>query len=131
MIGVDTNILLRLLTEDDAAQLAAVHRLLTPLDNVAESVFINDIVLVETLWTLRRSYGRNKDDVLAVLHALLSAVTFRFENRDFLTKALSLYENSSADFSDCLIVAKNSGAGCDYTATFDRAMEGLAGVQKL
>ena len=57
MIGIDTNILVRLLTDDDPAQAEAVRRLLTPLDTVAESVVINDIVLVETLWTLHRLYG--------------------------------------------------------------------------
>ena len=67
MIGFDTNALIRLLVEDDAPQAAAVRKRLAALDNVAEAVFLNDIVLVETLWTLRRSYGFER----AQLHDLL------------------------------------------------------------
>lgn len=128
MIGIDTNVLLRLLTEDDLAQAAAVRRLLEPLDAVAESVLINDIVLVETLWTLRRLYGFDRTDQAEVLGQLLSALTFRFEDRQVLSQALALFTHSAADFSDCLIAAKNTQWGCESTATFDRSMAALAGV---
>lgn len=131
MIGIDTNILVRLLTDDDPAQAGAVRRLLTPLDAVAESVVINDIVLVETLWTLHRLYGFDRQTQLDVLNRLLSALTFRFENRDLVTQAVRLFAHSNADFSDCLIAAKNTGMGCEYTATFDQAMGKLKGVELL
>ncbi len=131
MIGIDTNVLLRLLTEDDAAQAATVQRLLAPLDAVPESVLINDIVLVETLWTLRRLYGFDRAGQAEVLGHLLSALTFRFEDRDVLSQALKAFTGSSADFSDCLIAAKNTRWGCESTATFDRVMGTLAGVAML
>ncbi len=131
MVGVDTNILLRLLTEDDAAQAAAVRRWLAPRDAQAESVLINDIVLVELVWTLRRLYGYERDTLASVLGHLLSALTFAFEDRDSVSQALRLFEGSAADFSDCLIAAKNLRLGCDATATFDRAMAPLAGVKLL
>ena len=131
MIGIDTNILVRLLTDDDPAQAEAVRRLLTPLDTVAESVVNNDIVLVETLWTLHRLYGFDRQTQLDVLNQLLSALTFRFENRDLVTQAVRLFAHSSADFSDCLIATKNTGMGCEYTATFDQAMGKLKGVELL
>lgn len=131
MIGIDTNVLLRLLTEDDATQAAVVQRLLAPLDAVPESVLINDIVLVETLWTLRRLYGYDREGQVEVLGHLLSALTFRFENRDVLSRAARLFAESSADFSDCLIAAKNIRFGCESTATFDRSMASLAGVALL
>jgi predicted nucleic-acid-binding protein len=131
VIGIDTNVLLRLLTEDDAAQAAAVRRLLAPLDAVAESVLINDIVLVETLWTLRRLYGFDRAGQAEVLGHLLSALTFGFEDREVLSQALTLFIESSADFSDCLIAAKNTRWGCESTATFDRSMASLAGVALL
>ncbi len=128
MIGIDTNVLLRLLTEDDAAQAAAVQRRLAPLDAVPEAVLINDIVLVETLWTLRRLYGFDRAGQAEVLGHLLSALTFRFEDREVLSHALKGFTESSADFSDCLIAAKNTRWGCESTATFDRSMATLAGV---
>ena len=128
MIGIGTNVLLRLLTEDDAAQAAAVRRLLEPLDAVPEAVLINDIVLVETLWTLKRLYGIDRAGQASVLGHLLSALTFRFEDREVLSQALALFNESSADFSDCLIAAKNTRWGCESTATFDRSMAALDGV---
>jgi predicted nucleic-acid-binding protein len=131
MIGIDTNVLVRLLAGDDPQQTRAVHRLLAPLDMVAESVFINDIVLVETLWVLHRLYGYDRATQADVLEHLLSALTFRFEDRDVLTRAARLFAESSADFSDCLIATKNVSLGCDHTATFDQAMGKLKGVQLL
>jgi predicted nucleic-acid-binding protein len=128
MIGIDTNVLLRLLTEDDTAQAAAVRRLLAPLDAVPEAVLINDIVLVETLWILKRLYGFDRAGQANVLGHLLSALTFRFEDREVLSRALALFTESSADFSDCLIAAKNTRWGCESTATFDRSMAALDGV---
>lgn len=76
MIGIDTNVLLRLLTEDDATQAVVVQRLLAPLDAVPESVLINDIVLLETLSALRRLYGYDREGQMEVLGHLLSALTF-------------------------------------------------------
>lgn len=67
MIGIDTNVLVRLLTGDDEKQEAAAHRLLAPFDSIAESILINDIVLVETLCTLRRLYDFNRTTQIEVL----------------------------------------------------------------
>ena len=131
MIGIDTNVVLRLLTGDDAPQAAAVQRLLAPLDAEPESVLINDIVLVETLWTLRRLYGFDRTGQAEVMGHLLSALTFRFEDREVLSLALKMFNEASADFSDCLIAAKNTRLGCESTATFDRSMASLPGVALL
>ena len=128
MIGIDTNVLLRLLTHDDLAQAAAVHRLLAPLDSMPESVLINDIVLVETIWTLRRLYGYERAALAEVIGHLLSALTFRFEDRDALSQAQALFATTAADFSDCLIAVKNTRSGCTATASFDKSMAPLPGV---
>jgi predicted nucleic-acid-binding protein len=131
VIGLDTNALIRLLTEDDAAQAAAVRKRLTPLDDVAESVLLNDVVLVETLWTLRRAYGFERLALAGLLHSLLAAKTFAFEDRAVVTQASALFDASAADFSDCLIAAKNLRLGCEATVTFDKAMRHLPGVELL
>jgi predicted nucleic-acid-binding protein len=134
MIGLDTNALLRLLTEDDAAQAAQVRKRLAPLDSVAESVLLNNIVLVETLWTLRRLYGFERAQLQGLLGQMLSASTFRFEDRATVSQATDLYcnaSNGSADFSDCLIAVQNARLGCDVTVTFDKGMSALPQVQVL
>ena len=131
MIGLDTNALIRLLVEDDAAQAAAVRKRLAPLDNLAESVLLNNIVLVETLWTLRRAYQFERAALLGLLGQLLSAKTFGFEDRTTVALATEQFASSSADFSDCLIAAQNARLGCDTTVTFDKGMSSLPKVELL
>lgn len=131
MIGLDTNALIRLLTEDDAAQAAAMRTRLAALDVLPESVLLNNVVLVETLWTLRRAYGFERAALQTLLEALLSAQTFRFENRATVSQAAALFASSKADFSDCLIAAQNAALGCDVTVTFDKAMGALPAVEVL
>ena len=131
MIGLDTNALLRLLTDDDAAQGALVRKRLAALDGVPESVLLNNVVLVETLWTLRKAYGFERSELQSLLEQLLSASTFCFENRQVVTQATKLFQASAADFSDCLIAAQNTALGCEATVTFDKAMAGLPQVELL
>jgi len=73
--------------EDDAPQAAAVRRRLAALDDVAEAVLLNDIVQVETLWTLRQSYGFERTELHDLLGQLLATHTFGFENRQVVTLA--------------------------------------------
>lgn len=131
MIGLDTNALLRLLTDDDATQAALVRKRLAALDAMPESVLLNNVVLVETLWTLRKAYGFERSELQSLLEQLLSASTFCFENRQVVTQAAKLFQSSAADFSDCLIAAQNSALGCAATVTFDKAMAGLPQVELL
>jgi predicted nucleic-acid-binding protein len=131
VIGLDTNALIRLLTEDDAAQAAAVRKRLAALDAVAESVLLNNMVLVETLWTLRKLYGFERAALLGLLEKLLSASTFCFEDRATVSQAVALFTSGAADFSDCLIATQNARLGCDATVTFDKAMGTLPRVELL
>ena len=131
MIGLDTNALLRLLTEDDAAHATLVRKRLAALDATPESVMLNNTVLVETMWTLRRLDNFERNELQDLLEQLLSASTFCFENRDVVTRASALFRSSAADFSDCLIVAQNSALGCEATVTFDKAMGSLPSVELL
>jgi len=131
VIGLDTNALLRLLTDDDAAQVTLVRQRLAALDAVPESVLLNNVVLVETLWTLRRAYGFERSELQNLVEQLLSASTFCFENRQVVAQASVLFQSSAADFSDCLIAAQNTALGCEVTVTFDKGMAGLSGVELL
>lgn len=131
MIGLDPNTLIRLLTQDDPAQAALVALRLEPFDNMPESVLLNNIVLVETLWTLRRVYGFDRQAMQDLLARLLSAQTFGFENRDVVNQATALFNSTTADFSDCLIASQNAHLGCDLTLTFDKAMAKLPLVDVL
>ncbi|MDP2370337.1 PIN domain-containing protein [Rhodoferax sp.] len=131
MIGLHTNALIRLLTQDDAAQAASVRKRLAPLDAVSESVLLNNVVLVETLWTLRRIYGFERAALQDLMEHLLSARTFCFEDRATVTQAVALFASTAADFSDCLIATQNARLGCECTVTFDKGMSSLPQVEVL
>lgn len=131
MIGLDTNALIRLVVADDPAQFTAIQKRLQSVDALAESVALNDVVLVEALWTLRRVYGFERADLQALLAKLLATHTFKFENREVLKQATGWYSTTPADFADCLIAAKYAELGCETTVTFDRGMKALPMVEVL
>lgn len=131
MIGFDTNVLVRLLVNDDAAQAQAVRHLLEPINNTPEAVFISDLVIVETLWVLKARYGIDKPGLAGVIELLLSVKTFVFEHRATLEQATTAFRNGQAGFADCLIVARNRRLGCQHTVTFDKALTEHEGVRLL
>ena len=129
MIGLDTNVLVRLLTADEPVQLKAASRLLAAHDGQAGAFFINDMVLVELVWVLGRLYGFAPAEALTAIESLLDNDAFGFEDRERLGHALGLCKAQRCDFADTMIALKNAAAGCEHTATFDKAMRGLPGVQ--
>jgi predicted nucleic-acid-binding protein len=76
-------------------------------------------------------YRWKKTEIVAALRMLGATLTFGFEDLDTFITAIAAYEGSAAGFADCLIAANNSAAGCDFTATFDRAMRPIAGIKVL
>ena len=129
MIGLDTNVLIRLLTADEPVQLKAASRLLAAHDGQAGAFFINDMVLVELVWVLGRLYGFAPAEALTAIESLLDSDAFAFEDRERLGHTLGLCKAQGCDFADTMIALKNAAAGCEHTATFDKAMRGLPGVQ--
>jgi predicted nucleic-acid-binding protein len=119
MIALDTNVLVRLLADDDARQCERARAAVAAAEASGETVRINDVVLAETMWTMAKRYKTPKSMLVQITRGLLDSGTFEFENRGCLENTLRLFEQSSADFSDCLIVAKNAAAGCRSTLTFD------------
>lgn len=131
MIGVDTNILLRLWLNDDPAQNRRIDALLAEHGGTPGSLLVTDVVLVEAVWTLRSAFDQDKRAQLIALRSLLEETAFAFEDRDAIADAVTLFEAGSCGFADCLVVAKHARQGCDFTATFDRGMRKLPGVKVL
>ena len=131
MIGIDTNILLRLWLDDDPAQSKRIDTLLTTHGGTPGSLFVTDVVLAEAVGTLKSAFEQDKHAQLIAVRSLLEETAFSFEDREAVAAALSLFETSSCGFSDCLVVAKHARHGCDFTATFDRGMRKLPGVNVL
>ena len=131
MAALDTNILVRFLVEDDAAQLAAARRLIRKCVNAGETLFVPVTVSLELEWVLRSSYRFSKSVVIQTLAQLLASIELSFESEGALEVALVLYGQSSVDFSDCLHIALSSRAGESPLWTFDRAASKLEGARLL
>ena len=103
MIAVDTNVLVRYITNDDKEQALLATTLLDSYIGKEKSIFINNIVLCELVWVLVRGYKYQKEDIIKTLKLLLSSIEFEFENHELAFLAVIEYEKAEADFSDILI----------------------------
>ena len=119
MLGIDTNVLVRFLVQDDVDQFEKAHKLIKREVAAGRRVFINQLVLMETEWVLRSRYAAPKDKIIAAISGLLEAIDVQLEDEAVIEEALYIWKDSSADFADCLIGVKNRRMGCQATATFD------------
>ena len=120
MTGVDTNVLVRLLTGDDNAQTDRVHRFLTQSRAAAETVYVSSLVLCETVWVLRSIFKKTRQDILHAVERLLDLDIFEIEDSDAVRRALQFSRTEPGDFTDHLIGQLNRERGCRFTVTFDR-----------
>ena len=127
MLGVDTNVLLRYLIRDDQPQHEKARRLIDREVRKGEPVMVSLLVLLETEWVLRSRYELPKAEVVAAFSALLDTADLAFEDESAIEHAIYLWKDSSAEFADCLIDARNLRLGCSATATFDGRALKLAG----
>lgn len=131
MTGVDTNVLVRFLVDDDEAQTARVHRFLKSSRNTGEPVFVSTVVLCETCWVLRSAYAKSKKEVLEAVESLLNADVFLVEEAESVQRALELSRKGKADFPDYLIGELHLARKCHTTVTFDRSLRGAAAFSVL
>lgn len=120
MIGLDTNILLRAVLNDDVAQSPLAVALLSRL-TADEPGLVNDVTLAEFVWTLGRIADYSRDEVALALRSMLSSPSYQFLDRRIVSKALTRFEADKIGFADSLIGETNRAAGCSTTFTFDGA----------
>jgi predicted nucleic-acid-binding protein len=120
VIGLDTNVLVRYVVQDDAAQARAASRLIETRCTGEDPGFVSLLVLAELVWVLDRAYGYARDQVGSVLDGILTAAELKVEQPDLARRALVDYGNGPADFADYLIGHVNAACGCSTTATFDK-----------
>lgn len=120
MWALDTNLLVRLLVDDDRRQTDKVQRWLEANATPVAPVYVDHIVLCELAWVLARSYGYARAHVHAALQALLSQQTLRLEAPGLVSQALALYAKGPADFSDYLLALRARQAGYAPVLTLDR-----------
>ena len=131
MAALDTNVLVRLLMQDEPAQLRAAQRLVSHSVSAGELLFVPVSVALELESVLRSRFKLDKPAVLRTFAQLLSTVELHFEHAASVEWALKLYKAPAADFSDCLHTALTSQAGEQPLWTFDQAAAKLAGARLL
>lgn len=97
MIAFDTNVIIRLLVQDEPDQAAEAERLLREAAEAGEIVFLSDPVLCEIVWVLRSQYKASRTEVTDALESLLHNELFDFEDRDRVGDALDAYRRTKAD----------------------------------
>lgn len=129
MPALDTNVLIRWLTDDDARQSAAISELLASAAKKDQRLFITVTVVMEIEWVLRSRYRFDRPSVTAALDALLNVAELEFQSEPALEQALWLFKQAgSPDFSDCLHLALASQAGPRPFLTFDERAARLEGA---
>jgi predicted nucleic-acid-binding protein len=118
MLGLDTNVLVRFLVQDDPAQFERAQKLIGR-ESRTGGVLISLLVLLETEWVLRSRYSLAKSEIIAAFSGLLGSAELRFEDEHSIEEALFTWKDSPADFADCLIGARHRVLGCRATASFD------------
>ncbi len=119
LTGIDTNVLLRVLLQDDPVQGPIAARFFRELGTGSPG-FITQVTLAETYWVLARAKRLPRATCLAVIRRLVETEVLEFDDGEGVVRALSLAE-AGADFADALIQGAMELFGVDETVTFDRA----------
>jgi predicted nucleic-acid-binding protein len=131
MIGIDTNLLLRLIVGDEPKQAIAARDLIRERCSPDDPGYVPHIVLVELAWTLSRAYRFPRDRIADAISQLLEMSQLEIEAPGDVIAALQDYRRGPTDFADCLLGRTNVTAGCSTTVTFDRKAAKLPGFELL
>lgn len=126
MTAADTNVLVRLLVQDDPRQAKHASGLLDSWIERGEQCLVTLTVLCELEWVLRAAYGATRMEVTGAVRALAGNEAFAFEAPEIVSRAVEAYVRGKGDLSDYLIGARAADLGADTTHTFDRALRGSA-----
>ena len=126
MRSVDTNVLVRLVTRDDAKQVAAAEAF------VSRGAWVPHLVLTEASWVLASVYGRSPGDIATAIEMLLNHQDLTLQDAEAVAAAIAHFRRRPAlGFSDCLVLEVARKAGHLPLGTFDRNLARLDGVERL
>jgi len=131
VIGIDTNVLVRYLAQDDPKQSAVATRFIEGSLSVEHPGFVSMITLCEIAWVLAESYGADRKHIREIVERLLATKQLVIERTELVWKALRAWEGVPADFSDALIGQIAIAHGSEKTVTFDRTAARLPGFELL
>ena len=127
MIGLDTNVLVRYIMQDDPKNSPKANKLIESLDGDNPG-YITMVSVIELYWVLTSCYELTGAQVGQALEAILRTKPFLVERADQVMRALRVFGEGKADFADCLIERSAAGAGCTKTVTFDVGASKHAGM---
>lgn len=127
MIGLDTNVLVRYIMQDEVKQAAKATKLVESLSAQAPG-FITLVSVVELVWVLSSSYSLGREQVVQALEVILRSKQLVVDQAEHVLRALRAFSTGNADFADCLIERMAASAGCAKTMTFDTAAAKTAGM---
>jgi predicted nucleic-acid-binding protein len=130
MIGLDTNVLVRYIMQDDLKQSPAATRLIESR-SVESRGFVPLVSVVELFWVMSSAYELDRGQLIAALEGLLRTKELVVERAEIVWKALRIFQTANVDFADCLIERSAAAAGCERTMTFDRGAAKNAGMTLL
>jgi len=129
MPGIDTNVLVRWLVDDDRDQSARVQKLFESARAARSPLFVPDTVMLELEWVLRSRYRFDKATVLQAFNALLETQELEFQTEAAVERALHLYRQGTAEFADCSHAGQCGAADRVPLLTFDEKAARLADVR--
>lgn len=131
MIGIDTNVLLRYVAQDDPVQSAIAKRFVDGTLSIGQRGYVSLPVLVECLWVLGSRYQATREELVEFVSELLSDARFEVQDGNAAWLALEQAEASNVDVADALITFVNTQHGCSRTVTFDRRARLIPGMTLL
>jgi predicted nucleic-acid-binding protein len=127
MIGLDTNVLVRYLAQDDPVQSAKATALIERRLTEQDPGFISVVAMAETVWVLERAYGLADADIAAAIERTLQVDALVVESEQEVFTAMVALKEGRGSFADALIGALGARAGCSHSLTFDRKALRLPG----
>lgn|ERR1700687_1126524 len=131
MIGLDTNILVRHLTQDDPLQSRKATDILERRLTEETPGFVSIVAMVETVWVLERAYRLPAHKIAAAVERMLQTDVLVVENEQDVFTAMIALKEGQGSFADSVIAALGVRAGCSCTLTFDHKAARLRGFQLL
>jgi len=131
MIGLDTNVLVRYLVQDDPDQARRATAVIEGASSRGDVLYLAVITLCELVWVLESAYDRPRAEIASALEQIVRTGGFTVEHADLVREAIDVYRSTSADFADALVGRLNEAAGCTKTLTFDRGLKRVPQFQVL
>lgn len=119
MIGLDTNVLVRYIMQDDAKQAKLATKLIEGLSDASPG-FISLVTILELTRVLESAFELTRTQIVQMFQNLMAVDVFKIERVAVVASAVRAYAGSKADFADCLSERSSAQAGCERTMTFDK-----------